>query len=247
MYSWRTIRTVCTVLLFLPVIHVVYLISQHTMAALNPSPKAWESEVEAYISADTATSLPASPIVVVGGAGVKLWNDLPRDLAPAPVLMRGLGDAIVEDIAFYYSRLIGYYQPSAVVLLTSSMEFFIRDNKSAQELVAAIEALLNEDAYHDATRPFYVYAPLKTPLRPQDHATINVAFRELQTLAAKTPKLILLDANRALSDGKDRPQPRYFRADGIHLNEHGYLRLTALLAAQLNVNNASNEEVSVSL
>lgn len=247
MYAWRTIRTVCTVLLFLPVVHVAFLISQQTMAALNPSPEAWASEIDAYILQDTKGKLPAQPVVVVGGSDARLWHDLPRDLAPVPVLNRGLGDAIVDDISFYYSRLIGFYQPGAVVLFPSGMEFYIRDNKSAQELVAAIEELVAKDAYHHASRPFYVYTPLKTPLRPQDHPVIDATHRALQGIAATNQKLVVLDANAALGEGQSRPHPRYFRADGTHLNEHGYLRLTALLKAQLNVNIADNEAASEGL
>lgn len=244
MYSWRTIRTVCTVLLFLPVVHVVYLISQQTLDTLNPLPTTWASEVDAYIYQDTKRSLPAEPVVVVGGLGVKLWQHLPTDLYPTPVLMRGLGNAIVEDIAFYYARLVSFYQPSAVVFLPSSAEFFIRDNKSAEELVKSIEDLITEDATQHPTRLFYVFTPIKTPLRTQDHDTISAASEQLRALAADNPQLTLLEANLTFSNEHGEPQPRFFRADGMNLNEHGYLKLTALLKAHLDVNNARNEAIA---
>ncbi|MFK7976175.1 MAG: hypothetical protein AB8C02_08560 [Halioglobus sp.] len=247
MYSWRTIRTACIVLLFLPVVHVAYLISQQTLARLDPSPTAWASEIESYIETDTLQPLPAKPVVVIGGLGVKLWQHLPTDLAPAPVLLRGLGDAIVEDLAFYYARLVSFYQPGAVVLMPSNMEFFIRDNKSAEELVEGIEALIAKDAIQDPARPFYVVTPIKTPLRPQDHATIVAASEQLRTLAQSNSKLTLLDANSTFADAKGNPQPRFFRADGVNLNEQGYLRLTALLKAHLAVNNARNERGTLAL
>lgn len=241
MYSWRFIRTVCFVLLLLPVIHLAYVLSERTMAALDPSPQAWSGDIEAYIKQDTLNPLPSQPIVVVGGQRVKLWHDLERDLAPRPVLRRGLGDAIVEDVSFYYPRLVGFYQPGAVVLLTGDAEFFIRDNKSARELADAIAAFVAMDAYHDADRPVFVFSPLKSPLRPQDHAAMETATELLRTMAEKSPKLTLLDANPLLCDKQGNPRPRYFRSDGSNLNEHGYLRLTALLKAALGRDNAGIE------
>lgn len=240
MYSWRTIRIVCFVLLLLPVLHLAHLISARTLATLNPSAEAWAAEMDAYVERDTQSALPAKPIVVVGGERVKLWHDLQRDLAPRPVLMRGLGDAIVEDIIYYYQRLVVFYQPSAVVLVPGNSEFFIRDNKSAEELVSAITELVALDAYHAPQRPFYVYAPLKTPLRPQDHAVIEAATERLRALAQNNTKMVLLDGNTLLTDATGAPLPRYFRSDGTALNEHGYLRLTALLRRQMSVNIAAD-------
>ena len=141
MYSWNTIRTVCAVLLLIPIVHLVYLVSRDTLAVLDPSPQAWADEVAAYEQADQSASLPRAPVVVVGERGVKLWRGLQDALAPRPVLLRGLGGATVNDITHYHSELISFYRPSAVVVLPGTSEFHIRDNKSAEELVEAIREL----------------------------------------------------------------------------------------------------------
>ncbi|HEY6130613.1 MAG TPA: hypothetical protein VIV27_01275, partial [Halioglobus sp.] len=105
MYSWKAIRIACSVLLLLPIVHLTYLVSRDTMESLNHSPNAWAREVSTYVMADNRMQLPLNPIVVVGGQRVKLWHNLEDQLAPRPVLMRGLGDAIVEDITFHYDQL----------------------------------------------------------------------------------------------------------------------------------------------
>ncbi len=123
MYSWKAIRIACSLLLLLPIVHLTWLMSRDTMETLNTSPDAWAREVASYAAADTRMQLPPSPIVVVGGQRVKLWPNLEDQLAPRPVLMRGLGEAIVEDISFNYSQLIGFYQPDTVVLLPGNANF----------------------------------------------------------------------------------------------------------------------------
>ena len=237
MYSWSTIRTFCLVLLLIPVAHLVYLVSSDMVAAMDPSPGVWEDEVEAYGRADRSSPLPENPIVVVGGMRVKLWEDLDQLLAPRPVLMRGTGGAIIEDIIHNHERLIGYYRPETVILLPDNSEFHIRDSKSAQDLVSAIQELVKLDEAHNITRHFYVITPLKTLLYPGDNPVIDEATDLLIEWAAQDPKVTILDANRLLQGEDLKPRPNYYRADGVHLNEHGYLRLSTLV--QNHVEHAS--------
>ncbi len=233
MLPWRVVRILCSVLLLLPLVHVVYLISTATLATLDASPEAWNPELDAYAAQDAKVQLPKHPIVVVGGQRAKLWYGLDDVLAPQPVLMRGLGDAIIEDISYHYERLVGFYRPHAVVLLLSQSEFFIRDSKSPEELLRAVQDLVALDAEHGVTQCFYIFAPIKSPARPQDFATIEEASRLLSDWAQGEEHVKVIEPNRLLADPAGTPRARYFRADGINLNEHGYLRLAVLLQEAL--------------
>jgi len=233
MLSWQAIRTICGVLLLLPIVHLTYVISRDTKESLDASPGTWARQLDLYAAEDAESSLPAHPILVVGGRGVKLWGQLDDLLAPRPVMMRSLGDAIVEDIIFNYPRLIGFYRPDTVVFLPSNSEFYLRDRKSAAELVAGIRELVAMDASYGVTRKFYIFTPIKTVLRPEDQPTIDQATQQLTDWAATDPRVVILDANPLLSDANGRPRPQYFRGDGVNLNEHGYLRLSVLLYTQV--------------
>lgn len=229
MYAWNSIRTVCVVLILIPIVHLVYLVSRDTLASLNNSPDAWESELADYASSDNRRQLPDKPVVVVGGMRVKLWPGLDDLLAPHPVLMRGLGDAIVDDIIYNYVSLIGFYRPEAVVFLPSHSEFHVRDDKSASDLVEGIQELAAIDGKHRESRQLVIFTPLKTPLYPGDDQRIDEVITHLQTWAQDKPRITVLDANALLTDPEGRPRPHYFRSDGVHLNEHGYLRLSLML------------------
>jgi hypothetical protein len=244
MFSWKTICTTCTVLLLLPVVHLAYLLSRDTMEVMNSSPDTWTRELESYAAEDTRTQLPASPILVVGGRGVRLWRNLEEALAPRSVLLRGLGDAVLQDITFNYARLIGHYQPDTLVLLPSSSEFHLRDHKSAGELVAAIRKLYELDASHQITRRFYIFTPVKTIWRPQDHATIDEASQLLHAWAKTEQRVVILDSNSLLSGPDGRPSAYYFRSDGLNLNEHGYLRLAMLLYSQVEADTPTSQRIA---
>lgn len=238
MISWKALRIVCTVLLLLPLVHLAVLMSRETREALDHSREAWAREVNEYIEADAHAILPENPIVVVGGRRVKLWPDLPELLAPRPVLMRGLGSAVVEDITFNYKPLIGYYSPDVVVLVPDNSEFHVRDNKTAQELLDAIHDLAELDASHGTTRRFYIFTPVKTLLRPGDHPVIEESTRLLRDWAAVDERIVLLDINTLFAGSDGTPRQIYFRGDGVNLNEHGYLRLSLLLLAALEADEA---------
>ena len=81
MLSWNTTRTVCAVLLLIPLVHLVYLVASDTMAILDPSPEAWADEIRAYDRYDSVHQLPEDPILVIGGHRVKLWPGLEDLLA----------------------------------------------------------------------------------------------------------------------------------------------------------------------
>ena len=244
MYSWKAIRIACTILLLLPIVHVVYLVSRDTLETLDASPDAWAREISDYAATDTKGKLPQNPIVVIGGHRVKLWPDLAELLAPRPVLMRGVGDAIVEDITANYSRLVGFYQPETLVLLPSNSEFHIRDSKSAEALVAAIKELAKLDGSYEITQRFYIFAPLKTPLHPSDDTEIDRTTELLRAWADRDPRLIIIDANPLLAGADGKPRPEFYRADGVNLNEHGYLRLSLLLQAQIEANALQGQSVA---
>ena len=169
MYSWKDLRTVCAVLLLIPIVHLVYLVSQELLDTLDASPEVWADEVADYARKDQSMTLPEDPVVVLGGRRVKLWRGLQDLLAPVPVLMRGIGEATINDVTHYYSQLAGFYDPGAVVLLPGISEFHIRDSKSAEELLSAASELVELDHSERGTRHFYIFTPIKTPLSRNQH------------------------------------------------------------------------------
>jgi hypothetical protein len=233
MYSWKIIRTICAILLLIPIVHLAYVVSQEVLASLDAAPEVWADEVLAYAEADVATRAPDEPVLIVGGRPVKLWKGLEDLLSPRPVLMRGLGDATVNDITHYYAELVAYYQPSALVLLPGNSEFHIRDNKSAQELVTAIRELIELDESYEVARQYCIFTPIKSPLHSQDYAKIDETTRLLERWALKKPDVDILDPNPLLALDNGGPNPDFFRMDGVNLNEYGYVRLSLLLKSRL--------------
>jgi lysophospholipase L1-like esterase len=196
---------------------------------LDPTPQAWQQSLEEIIAADMQASLPEDPVLVVGGQRVRLWKNLPEELAPVPTLLRPLGDATIEDISHYYNRLIGYYQPRVLVIFPGYADLHLRDSKSPEDFRRAVKGLLSVDESYDRTRLRVIIVPLMTPLHPGDDERIRAMAQIAAGLEKEHPNLLSIDPNGLLQAQNGRPDPAFFQSDGINLNSNGYARMAFLL------------------
>ncbi|MFT6955623.1 MAG: hypothetical protein ACJAYC_000619 [Halieaceae bacterium] len=201
---------------------------------MDSSPEAWADELEAFGKTDRASHIPQNPVLVVGGRRVKLWRGLEDTLDSQEVLMRGLGDATVNDIVYNYDRLIGFYRPESLVFLPSNSEFHLRDNKLSEDFVRGVKELAKLDQAHAVTQHLYLISPLKTPLYKADYAKMDEISKNLAAWAMQQPRISYLDANALLGTNSGGPNPRYFRNDGVNLNNEGYVRLSLLLRSAMD-------------
>ncbi|MEM1112075.1 MAG: GDSL-type esterase/lipase family protein [Pseudomonadota bacterium] len=233
MLPWKTTKAICLALLVLPLVHLAVLLSHDFVVMLDRSPEAWQDELEAYAEQDAERPLPANPVLVTGGGPAWLWQGLSPQIAPMPVLMRGLSGATLDDLQHHYRRIVGYYQPRTLVVMPGISEFHFRDDKSVAEFIESTKQLEALDEIHRGEQRFYLVAPFKTLLFPGDDQRIDNINAQLKAWATTDQRVTILDVNPVLAGGPGRPDPFYFRPDGFNLNTEGYARLAQLLRAQL--------------
>ena len=229
MYEWRTLRITAGILLCLPLVHLAYIVARDLTLYLDPSPEVWNPQMAVLVKTDMRSSLPERPVLVAGGQRVRLWDDLPARLLPRSTLMRPLGDATLEDVTYHYDRLVGYYRPDVLVLFPSYGDLHLRDDKTAEDYERALKALLKLDASYGSSTRRYVVSPVQMPLHPEDAARVAAMVEAGKRLAASIPDLTVIDPNPLLARVDGRPDPAFFRGDGINLNDEGYARVSLLL------------------
>ena len=89
------------------------------------------------------------------------------------------------------------------------------------------------DESYEVARRYYIFTPIKTPLYPKDYAKISKTTRLLQQWGLEDEQVEILDANALLAKSNGSPNPDFFRLDGVHLNQQGYVRLSLLLQGAL--------------
>lgn len=233
MFEWKTLRILSVLLLCLPLVHFAWNVSHDLMHYLDPSPRTWDREMERLTQDDLLLSLPEEPILVVGGQRVRLWHDLPARLQSA-TLLRPLGDAKLEDLYYYYDRLIGFYRPKILVIFPGYADLHVRDQKSPEDFENALFALLERDSANGSTIWRYVIAPVQMPFHPGDRDRIAAITRRSENLAARVGRTTIIDPNPVLRGPDGQPDPALFLMAGINLSSEGYIRIGMLLREKLH-------------
>lgn len=233
MFNWTTLKTLSSVLLCLPLLHLAIQLCDTVATFSNPSPDVWHDQLQKIIAQDQVSRLPIAPILVTGGKSVLLWNSLPEALGSRPTLIRTPGEASLEDLSYHYERLIGYYRPSVLVIQPAFSDLHFRSRKSPAEFGQALENLLSMNISLGATSRRYVVIPVKTLLHLDDSSRIEAIAEVARELARKLPNTAVLDPNPLLLGPDGRPDPGFFRFGGVFLNEHGYKVMTEMLRERL--------------
>jgi hypothetical protein len=233
MYPWPKLRRILVVLLLLPVIHFVLMLANDLRSILDPEPTVWESEVSSLELRNSLNPPEALPLVIIGGRQAKLWRGLDNVLLPMEVVNNGVGSANVDDVLFFFDRLVRPFEPRAVIMVPGPSDFMLRDHKSPEEFMLMIKGLANYVTRMDSKPHFYVLTLNKWPRFPRFWATVDAANNALERWAEGRPDVTLIDTRAAFEQARGLPVRQVFRADGINLNDWGYMQLSLLLRQQL--------------
>ena len=233
MYPWTTLRRVLLLVLLIPPAHFVLLVAKDFRDILNPSPQVWESDVEELERTISFDPPDDDLLVVIGGRQASLWRNVEQLLAPKPVLNAGIGAANVEDVLYYFDRLVRPYDTDAVLYLPGAGDFVVRDTKSPEEFLLMLRALNNYVQRLDDAPHFYIVTLNKWPRYPEMWGTIARTNDMMADWAGATENVTLLDARPFFEQPNGAPVRGVFRNDAINLNEWGYSQLSLLTRQQL--------------
>lgn len=187
----------------------------------------WEPAIAAFEAQDRRQPPPPDQVLFVGGSSIRLWDNLATDMAPVPVLKRGISGAQLRDLLYYADRWITPYRPRAVVI-------YAGENDLASWWVwpglveDRFQRLVKYLRQRDPTLPILMLAIKPSPRFAARLERQQEANRRLRAYCAATPDLYFVDVASPLLDAQGRMRPELYR-DGLHLNGAGY----AIWRAQL--------------
>ncbi|MEL7298076.1 MAG: hypothetical protein AAGJ86_10470, partial [Pseudomonadota bacterium] len=81
------------------------------------SPTRFNSAISEFERKDDASKTNSGAVLFVGSSSIRLWaSTIERDMAPLPVVARGFGGSNMNDVNFFFDRLITPHSPSAIVV-----------------------------------------------------------------------------------------------------------------------------------
>ncbi len=185
----------------------------------------FENDIRKFEKEDSTIGHPQYDVVFVGSSTFALWEDLPRDFAPAHAVNRGFGGSTIREVIHYANRIVFPYRPKVVVLYVGNDIWGNPADPTPQQVFDNF--CLFEQTLH-RRMPGTVLNIIG--LRPTPRkAKLGVLDKEAQVnahLRAYCPK---------------RPNTHYIDMDPLAYDEAGNLRMDLLQGDSIHLNEAGNE------
>jgi len=201
------------------------------MSRSAADPAFFESEIEAFLESDRAQPPEPGRIVFYGSSSIRFWSSLAQDMAPLSVLNRGFGGAQLSHLIHNAPRIVIPYAPRAVVVYAGDND--IGSGKSAETVVGDFEALVRLLQASLPETDVYFLSIKPSRLRWEQWSEMARANDAIRSLAQADPRLHFIDVGTVLLGSNGLPSKKFFRFDGLHLNEHGYAAWTSVVAPVL--------------
>ena len=185
-----------------------------------------------FESEDFKESLPEAPALIIGNHRVHLW-ETPTSFVRAQASIRrsspGLNPPLINQC---FPRLVGFYQPSLVVI---PVDTTYAVNIDPSELTTELQGIIDQRTEYSLDFDLWVVAPITTPhYELSDKDSLEEVRAAGFDWANDKFKVRWLDLQYNFADETGAADPKLVWPDGDTLNEAGYKRLTDALVAISN-------------
>jgi epsilon-lactone hydrolase len=175
-------------------------------------------QIDQFSKAD-ATALPVpGQVLFVGSSSIAAWTTLGQDMAPVPVINRGVGGAQIEHINHLFDVLVARYRPRSIVFYAGEND--LDAGKSVARVIADFDTFMARKSEVLGKIPVYFISLKPSKRRFEQYprqAEVNGAVR---TRADRRDDLFYIDVVDAMLE--QRKPKDLFLSDGLHMNSQGY-------------------------
>lgn len=185
-----------------------------------------------FESEDFKESIPEAPALIIGNQRVRYWGTPPSSLNARASITRsapGLNPALINQC---FTRLVGFYQPSLVVIPIDTAHAI---NIDQSELTNALQGIIDQRTEYSLDFDLWVIAPITTPRYESSETAFLEEAREAGVEWADNKfKVRWLDLQYTLIAETGGADSKLVWPDGNTLNEAGYKKLTDALVTISN-------------
>lgn len=205
----------------------IFTLGLHTALAQVPTPRPNPARFVGEITSFAKQPSETGGIVFTGSSSIRLWPHLSEDFPGLPVVNRGFGGSVANDLIVYFETVITRHEPKLIVVYTGGND--LHEKLSVDEALNDYTVFLK--MVHDRFPQTRVIlnsvkiAPSRALEIPSVHE-LNVL---LQAWCADKNWLRYIDSTSCLADPQGQPTISYYRADQLHLNDSGYAQWKSIL------------------
>lgn len=220
------------------------LVSSVGNAQVQPDPTRYEYSIVGFENQDFQVPPPAEAILLIGSSSIGFWNeDAPFDLAPLTVIPRGFGGSVMNDVIYYFNRIVRKYNPRAIVLYEGDNDLVYGLTPATildqlDQIITLIKSNLpNTRLYLLSVKPSIARSNLWGLAQQVNSGFSDRAGSDEDIFHVEVDKYLL-------SEGGDL-RPELYRADQLHLNEAGYDIWADVIRAALTVQESRFESTTM--
>ena len=189
-------------------------------------PDAWRASIHRFEANDKVNPPAPGGIVFVGSSSFTFWSTMEQDLAPLPVINRGFGGAMIDDVVRYVDRIIVPYKPKAVVLYAGANDIVDPRAKSPKRVAERFCTFVGRVRENLPDALIFYIGITPTPSGWKWWPIANETNQLISDIVSADSKLRFIDLSDLLL-GDDMLPERNLYGDNGHLNELGYERWTS--------------------
>lgn len=198
-----------------------------SLSALAPTPRPNPERFAKEITAFAEQPAEKGGIVFTGSSSIRLWKTLKQDFPGLPVLNRGFGGSVANDLSVHFDTLVTRHEPKILVTYTGSND--INAKLTVAEALADYTRFL--DKVHE-TLPKTKIILTSVKIGEKRLAQIPQVLelnRKLEAWAEGKAWVRYVDCTSYLADAKGHPIRQYYVKDLLHLSPEGYAEWTKVL------------------
>ena len=180
-----------------------------------------------FESEDFKEALPDDPVLIIGNQRVRYWNARVTSQKVASVVQRSSTGLNPDRINQCFTRVVGFYQPSLVIIPVDTA-FAVSADES--KLLEALQGIIDQRSEYSLDFELWVIAPITSPRYAlTDGAKLGALRMHGAEWASNKVNVLWLDLQNNFSTQSEGADSKLFWPDGNTLNEAGYQRLTDAL------------------
>ncbi|MCD9186519.1 MAG: GDSL-type esterase/lipase family protein [Pyrinomonadaceae bacterium] len=191
----------------------------------------WDKEIDALTEIDLKQTPPKDAVLFVGSSSIRLWRNLRTSFPEINLINRGFGGSRLEDVNFYFDRIVAPYAPKTIVLYAGEND--VNDGIAPEKVLADFRQFsrLVRARFPKAKLLYVSLKPSPSRWKLADN------FRKTNALIkaeiAKDKRARFVDVWQKMLNEKGEPKAEIFVEDKLHMNEKGYAIWREILAEKL--------------
>ena len=217
--------------------------TQNCFAQYQPDPLRYESQITAFEEQDFIDPPPNDAILLVGSSSIRFWNNSAADLSPLTSINRGFGGSVMNDVIYYFDRIIAKYNPRAIVLYEGDNDLAwgltpITILAQFDKLISMIKASLPQARV-------YVLSIKPSISRSNLWGNAKIVNQGFSDRSAVDEQITHIDVDNYMIQRSGEVREDIFVSDGLHLNLTGYKIWSEVVRSLLTINESPYENLSM--